>query len=200
LKNNFNRQYFNSGSYKNYRKEADRWVPYVAKKINKIIGKGPARILDVGCAHGYLIAELQNKYKHSVRGIDFSTYAVNNSKHSVRKKISQGNILNLPFEKNNFDVVISLDVINYLKSEDEVAAAARSLVNTSKKYIFFGAIFKHSWTASQKWNPDKLRKSVLSKKEYCEIFKKDGAKLAESFDSENGGAILVFKKHLLKKR
>ena len=195
---NFDEEYFNSGSYKNYKKETDRWVPHVARKINKIIGKKSAKILDVGCAHGYLLAELQNKYQYSVRGIDFSSYAVKKSESSVRNRISQGDILNLPFEKNSFDVVMSLDVINYLK-DNEVSAAIKNLVNIARKHVFFGAIFKHSWTASQKWNPDKLRKSVLSKKEYCEFFQKNGAKMAQSFDSENGGAILVFKKYLVKK-
>lgn len=199
MKNNFNRQYFNSGSYKNYRKEADRWVPYVAKKINKIIGKETAKILDIGCAHGYLIAQLQNKFGYSVRGVDYSTYAVKNSEISVRKKIVQGDILLFPFKKNNFDVVICLDVINYLKDND-VPVAIENLTSIAKEYIFFGAIFKYSWTASQEWNPDKLRKSVLSKKEYVEIFKKNGARLTGSFDSENGGAILVFKKHLANTR
>ena len=150
-------------------------------------------ILDVGCAHGYLIAELQNKYGHSIRGIDFSPYAVKNSEKSVREKIKRGNILKLPFKKNEFDAVICLDVINYLE-EDNILRAIQNLAGVSKKYIFFGAIFKHAWTASQRWNPDKLRKSVLSKKEYTRIFKKNGAKLTGSFDGENGGTILVFKK------
>ena len=195
---NFDEEYFSSGSYKNYKKEAKRWVPRVARKISKIIGNKTAKILDVGCAHGYLIAELQNEHKYSVRGIDFSTHAVKNPEHSVRNKISQGDILNLPFKKNNFDAVICLDVINYFKDND-VSAAIKNLVNIAKKYVFFGAIFKRSWTASQKWNPDKLRKSVLSKKEYSEIFEKNGAKLAGSFDSDNGGTILIFRKILAKK-
>jgi SAM-dependent methyltransferase len=190
---NFGKEYFNTGSYEEYEKEAERWVPKTARKIDRIIGNGPAKILDVGCAHGYLIAKLQNEYGHHVRGIDYSCYAVKNSENSVRKNISQGDILRLPFKKNNFDAVICLDVINYL-GEDKIAPAICSLVNISKKYIFFGAIFKHSWTASQKWNPDELRKSVLAKKEYADIFKKIGAKLAGSFDGENGGSILVFEK------
>lgn len=190
---NFGKEYFNSGSYEEYKKEADRWVPKTARKINKIIGTSPARILDVGCAHGYLIAKLQNEYGHIVRGLDYSDFAVKNSEISVRKSIVQGNILRLPFKKNSFDAMICLDVINYLE-ESEIPAAIRSLANLSRIYIFFGAIFKHSWTASQKWNPDKLRKSVLAKREYTEMFKKNGAKLAGSFDGDNGGSILVFKK------
>lgn len=189
----FDKEYFNSGSYKDYRKEAARWVPKTARKINKIVGKRPAKVLDVGSAHGFLVAELQNKFGYVVQGVDYSAYAVKNSEISVRKNIVRGNILNLPFKKNNFDAVICLDVINYLE-ENEIPKAIQNLVSVSKKYIFFGAIFKYSWTASQKWNPDKLRKSVLSKKEYSGIFKKSRAKLAESFDGENGGSILVFQK------
>jgi len=190
---NFGKEYFSSGSYEDYKKEAERWVPKTARKINKIISNKPAKILDVGCAHGYLIAELQNKHGHSVRGVDYSPYAVKNSEKSVRGKIKRGNIQKLNFRKNEFDAVICLDVINYLE-ENNIPKAIQNLAGVSKKYIFFGAIFKHSWTASQKWNPDKFRKSVLAKKEYIEIFKKYGAKFAESFDGENGGSILVLKK------
>ncbi|MDD5490049.1 MAG: class I SAM-dependent methyltransferase [Candidatus Moranbacteria bacterium] len=193
MKENFDKKYFSSGSYKSYKKLVDAWVPIVAKKINKIIGDKPMKILDVGCAHGYLIAELQNKYGHDVWGIDYSPYAVKNSEKSVRKNIRQGDILKLPFKKNNFDVVISLDVINYLEEKD-IPVAVKNLVGIAKRHIFFGAIFKHAWTASQKWNPDKFRRSVLAKKEYIEIFKKSGAKFAGSFDGENGGTILVLKK------
>ena len=195
---NFDKKYFSSGSYKNYKKEAERWVPKVARKIRRIIGNEPAKILDVGCAHGYLIAELQNKYGYEVRGIDYSQYAVKNSEKSVREKISQGDILKLPFKKDEFETVICLDVINYLR-EEEIPKAIQNLVNVSKKYIFFGAIFKQAWTASQKQNPDKFRQSVLSKKEYIGIFKQYKAKFVKSFDGENGGAILVFKKITSKK-
>lgn len=190
---NFDKKYFSSGSYRSYKKLADSWVPIVARRIDKVIGKKEARILDVGCAHGYLVAELQNKYGHNVRGIDYSDYAVKNSEKSVRGKIKRGNILKLPFKKNNFDIVICLDVINYLEEKD-IPVAVKNLVGIAKKHIFFGAIFKHSWTASQRWNPDKFRKSVLAKKEYIDIFKKYGMKLVKCFDGENGGAVLIFKK------
>lgn len=193
MNSDFGKKYFSSGSYDNYKKEADRWAPIVARKINKIIGGNPVEILDVGCAHGYLIAELQNKFGHSVEGVDFSPYAVKSSEKSVRNKIRRGNILKLPFRKNEFDALICLDVINYLE-EDEIPKAIQNLARISKEHIFFGAIFKHSWTASQRWNPDEFRKSALTKKEYVKLFKKYGAKLAGSFDGENGGALLIFKK------
>lgn len=192
-KKDFGRKYFSTGSYKEYQKEIERWVPPLAKKISKTVKIPEASILDVGCAQGYLIAELHNRYKYSVRGIDFSAYAVKKCEPSVRYNISQGNILNLRFQKNQFDVVICLDVINYLE-KDEVSKAIENLAKVSKKYIFFAAIFKHAWTASQKWNPDKFRKTVLAKKEYIDIFQKNGANLIEIFDGGNGGSILVFEK------
>jgi len=192
-KKDFGKKYFSSGSYKNYKKLADTWVPIVARRINKIIREKKAIILDVGCAHGYLIAELQNKYGYAVQGIDFSHYAVKNSDKSVWKKIKQGNILKLPYKKNQFDVVICLDVINYL-GKDDVSLAIQNLARLTRGYIFFGAIFASAWTASQKLNPDKFRKSVLAKKKYIEMFEKNGVKLIQSFDGDNGGSILVFEK------
>lgn len=194
LERNFGRSYFCTGAYKDYRKVAREWVTFAAKKISKIIGKSSAKILDVGCAHGFLIAELQNAHGFRVRGLECSSFAIKNAEPTVKKKIRKGEILKMPFKKESFDAVLCLDVVNYLKNAGEVSAAVGNLVNVSKKYIFFSAISKYAWQASQKKNPDKLRKSVFSEKEYVNFFKQAGAKMTENFDGRNGGKILIFKK------
>jgi len=196
LSKNFDSKYYKSGIYRNYKNLLAEWVSPVAKKIARFIKKPQAKILDVGCAHGYLIAELQDEYNFIVRGIDYSSYAVRSAIPSVRGKIRQGNILNLPFRNNIFDAVICLDVVNYLTT-NEIKKAIANLIKVSKKYIFFCAIFRRSSWASQKINPDKFRISVLSKKEYVDIFNQKGAGLIKNFQAENGGQILVFEKRPL---
>jgi len=190
----FGKKYFCTGSYDKYLKTTADWVPFVARKITKIIKRPGAEILDVGCAQGFLIAELRKKHSFRVRGIEYSSYARKNAVPEVKKSIEKGNILKLPFKKESFDAVICLDVVNYLNDLGEVAEAVKNLVDVSRKYIFFGAIFKHSWTASQEDNPDELRKTVFSKKEYVDCFQKAGAKLNGDFDGNNGGRILSFTK------
>ncbi|MFA4998939.1 MAG: methyltransferase domain-containing protein [Candidatus Paceibacterota bacterium] len=190
----FDKKFFNSGAYKNYRKILSAWVRPMARRISKTVGDRPSiKILDIGCGFGDLIAELQNKYRFEVSGIDYSSYAVRKADPSIRKRIKKGSILDSAFKKNGFDAVVCFDVIYYL-SPKEVDKAIKNLVDASRKYIFFNSIYRHSFDASQRNNPDPLRNKVLSKKEYISIFSKNGAKLVKSFREKNGGETLVFKK------
>lgn len=190
----FDKKFFNSGVYKNYRKILSNWVSPVAKRISRIMRDKPsAKILDIGCGFGDLIAELQNRYHFKVNGIDYSSYAVRKADSSVKKRIRKGNILNNVFKKNGFDAVICFDVIYYL-SPKEVEKAIKNLVDISREYVFFNSIYRHSFDCSQKHNPDPLRDTVLSKKEYINIFSEKGAKFIKSFREKNGGETLVFKK------
>ena len=190
----FDKKFFTSGRYKNYKEILSWWVKPVARRIRRVLkGKKSARVLDIGCGYGDLLAELQDKYNFSVQGIDPSPYAVKKARPSVRKKIKKGSILKLPFKKNSFDVVVCFDVIYYLTLE-ETKKAIKSLVNVSRGFIFFNSLYRHSPEASQRINPDSLRITVLSKKEYIDIFRKNEAKLIGSFREDNGGQTFVFKK------
>ena len=190
----FDKNFFSSGVYKNYQAFLAEWVGPVAKKICQILRDKPsAKILDVGCGFGTLLAELQNKYHLEVAGLECSSYALQKSEPSVRAKIKRGNLLNPPFQKNSFEAVICFDVIYYFTSPETIRAI-KNLVNLSRDYVFLNSVYRHSLHASQKRNPDSLRLVMLSKKEYIEIFSKCGAKLVKSFYGENGGDILVFKK------
>lgn len=191
----FNKKFFTSGAYKNYKEILSEWVAPVAKRIYLILKNKPsAKILDVGCGFGDLIAELQNKYNFSVEGLDRSSYAIRKAQPSVRKKIKKGNILKLPFKENNFDVVVCFDTIYYLTLK-ETKKAIKNLVDVSRDYIFFNSIYRHSRDASPKYNPDPLRITVLSKKEYINLFSQNGAKFIKSFREENGGETLIFQKN-----
>ena len=191
----FNKKYFTSGYYKNYKEILAGWVRPIAKRIYRMLeNKKPAKILDVGCGFGDLLAELQNKYNFSVRGIEYSPYAIKKSRLSVRKKIRKGNILKLPFNKNSFDAVICFDVVPHLNLEG-TTRAIKNLIKVSKKYIFFSSVYRHSIWASQKLNPDKLRISALSQKEYIDLFLKNGARFVKKFYGENSGDVLIFKKN-----
>ena len=190
----FDKKFFSSGVYDNYQALLASWVGPVAKKISKILEvKKEAKVLDVGCGFGTLLAELQDKYNFRVAGLEYSPYAIQKSEPSVRAKIKKGSILRLPFKKNSFDVVVCFDVIYYVNPK-ETPKAIKNLIDTSRKYVFFSSLYRHSLEASQKHNPDPLRLTVLSKKEYIDFFSKNGAKLIEHFYSRNGEDILVFKK------
>ena len=195
-RNYFDAKFFSSGVYKDYRDYRDdvlAWVKPTAQKINTVIRnlENP-KILDVGCAQGFLIAELQNKYGFVVRGLEYSKYAVKSADRSVKKKIISGDILNSRhFPKNSFEVVICFDVFEYLNGA-EMKKAAKNLALWSKKYIFFNTLYKHSKQSSQKINPDPHRLSPLRQPDYVQMFKNNSLELIKKFTS--GGEILVFEK------
>lgn len=91
-----------------------RWKP-VAADIIKHFGltKG-ARVLDVGCAKGYLVRELVDQGIDAY-GVDISPYAVRNCHADIVGRIHVGNAIDLPFTDGTFDCVIAVDVVHNLE-------------------------------------------------------------------------------------
>ena len=103
--------------YGGYRYDG-RWVP-VAHDIIAHFGLKPGdRVLDVGCAKGFLVKDLADALPGlEVRGLDISEYALANCHRDVADRLQLGNAEDLPFPDNSFDCVISLDCVHNLPRE-----------------------------------------------------------------------------------
>lgn len=78
-------------------------------------------VLDVGCGFGWLEYRLKDKVKH-ITGIDVNDNDILKAKNEINSKNVEfitGNALKLPFKDNNFDVVISSEVIEHLPKNSE---------------------------------------------------------------------------------
>lgn len=93
----------------------DERFEIVAEKIIKIYN--PHRILEIGCAKGFLIYELIKKGVNAI-GIDISYYAIHNTLSDVKPFLIQANVKTLPFKKNSFDFVVTRDVMEHIKESD----------------------------------------------------------------------------------
>ena len=51
----------------------------------------------------------------TIKGIDVSDYAINNSMPEIKEFVQTGNAKKLPFPDNFFDVVISINTIHNLE-------------------------------------------------------------------------------------
>lgn len=191
---NFGKKYFSSGGYDEYETDVESWIGNMARMVKKYIGnEKKSRVLDAGCAHGYLIAELQNKYRITVEGLEYSDFAIKRADKTVKNKIKNGSILTAKFPRNGFDAVICLDVFSYF-TEKEAMKAAEQLSSWTNKFIFFSSVYRHSRHASQKLNPDEFRKTTFTQKEYIKIFSESGVRFLKKRNVGNGGDILIFKK------
>ena len=106
--------------YGGYRYDG-RWVP-VAKDIIEHFNLKPGdRVLDVGCAKGFLVKDLLAEGIDAY-GLDISEYAVMNCEAEVVGRIHQGNGNHLPFPDNSFDCVLSLNTVHNFKRDEAIVA------------------------------------------------------------------------------
>lgn len=96
-----------------------RWRSVAEKLVAHYNLKVGQKVLDVGCGKGYLLYELTQIVPGlSVSGVDISEYALANAKEEIRGHLQYGKAQELPFEDNEFDLVISLTTLHNLKIFD----------------------------------------------------------------------------------
>jgi SAM-dependent methyltransferase len=158
MKSSFNEKYFSSGWYLNYLKNFKKVGNFVAKRLIEILNpKKTWKFLDVGCGMGGLILALR-KMGYRAFGTEISDFCLQNS--PAKKWIIKGNILNLPFKNESFEVVTCLDVIVYLNKK-EIEKAVDELKRVTKIFLFLETIQKFSPNSYQRYNPDPLRKKDI---------------------------------------
>lgn len=100
--------------YGGYRYDG-RWVPVARDIIGHFELKPGDRVLDIGCAKGFLVKDLLDALPGlEVFGLDISEYALMNSPPEVVGRLHLGSADHLPFPDASFDCVISLDTIHNL--------------------------------------------------------------------------------------
>ena len=87
--------------------------PTLAEELTKAFPER-GRILDLGCATGVLVNELQ-KLGWDAHGVDISQWAV---EHAVCPNVTRGDARSLPFPEDFFDVMISQDVMEHIPTSD----------------------------------------------------------------------------------
>src|SRR5215471_16066940 len=108
----FGKEYFDGDrgqGYGGYRYDG-RWVP-IAERMRDYYGlKAGARVLDVGCAKGFLLHDLRAVIPGiHVAGLDVSPYAIAHAMEDVRPYLVVGTAERLPFANEAFDLVISIN-------------------------------------------------------------------------------------------
>jgi ubiquinone/menaquinone biosynthesis C-methylase UbiE len=101
-------------------------------------------VLDVGCGNGKNIKYLLDNDIRAF-GIDFSEKLV---KVCKRKKldVTVGDVLNIPFNDNSFDNIISIAVIHHLQKEEDRIKALNEMIRVCKNN---GKILISVWAVEQ---------------------------------------------------
>jgi ubiquinone/menaquinone biosynthesis C-methylase UbiE len=111
-----------SYGYGGYRYDG-RWIPVAEDIVKHFSLRAGDRILDVGCAKGFLVKDLQKACPGlEAFGIDISEYALMNCEPEVVGRLHLGSAVRLPFPANSFDAVISINTVHNLERHELVTA------------------------------------------------------------------------------
>jgi len=116
----FGKEYFDGTREQGYGgyKYDGRWLPVAKDIVEHYKLKAGSRVLDIGCAKGYLVKDLMTVCPGmEVFGIDISLYAITNCENETIGRLHLGDARSLPFPDASFDVAISINTIhNFDKS------------------------------------------------------------------------------------
>ena len=139
----FAREYFDGErgqGYGGYRYDG-RWEP-IAERMRDFYGlRAGDRVLDVGCAKGFLLHDLRRVVAGvRVAGLDISAYALGQAMDDVRPFLARGSADRLPFADKAFDLVVSINTVHNL--ERRRTASGRSARSSGSA----GATVTSRWT------------------------------------------------------
>tara|TARA_B100000965_G_scaffold308006_1_gene267017 strand:+ start:864 stop:1514 length:651 start_codon:yes stop_codon:yes gene_type:complete len=106
--------------YGGYRYDG-RWVPVAKDIVEHFDLKPGARVLDVGCAKGFLVKDLV-AVGIDAYGLDVSKYALMHCEPEVVGRLQIGSCDDLPFPDASFDAVLAINTIHNLDREGCVRA------------------------------------------------------------------------------
>ncbi len=151
------------------------WQPVVPTFQDKYGLKAGTRVLDVGCAKGFMLHDMVQLIPGiEVAGVDVSAYAIETSLESVRPFLKVADARYLPYEDKSFDLVVSINTIHNLE-QPELVKGLKEIQRVSKgnSYITVDAYRDEAERERMmKWNL--TAKTILHVDEWKALFKEVG--------------------------
>ena len=151
------------------------WTEVVKDFVNYYKLKSGAKILDVGCAKGFMLFDLKRQFpKIEVTGIDISKYAIDNSHPKIKKFLKIGDAKKIDFEDNYFDLVISINTVHNLDIDD-CKKSIKEISRVSKRHSFLTVdAFNNEEEKKRMYMWNLTAKTIMSVEEWKKTFKEIG--------------------------
>jgi ubiquinone/menaquinone biosynthesis C-methylase UbiE len=151
------------------------WKDVVSDFISHYSLTKKSRILDVGCAKGFMVYDFLQKLPGAeILGVDISDYAINNCKPEVAGYLKVGNAKELLYPDNYFDLVISINTIHNLDLV-ECKEALEEISRVSRGFSFITVDAYRNQDEKERmmaWNL--TAKTILSVDDWISLFDEVG--------------------------
>jgi ubiquinone/menaquinone biosynthesis C-methylase UbiE len=151
------------------------WSETVIRFMDHYALAEDCRILDVGCAKGFMLYDFQRLFPTAhLSGVDISDYAVAMAAEEIKPCLKVGSADELPYEDDSFDLVISINTVHNLPI-DRCKKALHEIQRVTRRHAF---ITVDAWRNDQerenmlKWNLTAL--TYMHVDEWVALFKEVG--------------------------
>jgi protein-L-isoaspartate(D-aspartate) O-methyltransferase len=113
-----------------------RWRPFAEKLIDHYGLKAGDKVLDIGCAKGFLVHDFRQALPGlEAVGLDISEYAIANAMPDVRTFLRVGSAAELPYTDHHFELVVSVNTLHNLYLPD-LSKALREIERVGRRHKF----------------------------------------------------------------
>jgi len=134
----FGKDYFDGDrqyGYGGYKYDG-RWRPFAEKLIDHYGLKTGDKILDIGCAKGFLVHDFRQALPGlEAIGLDVSDYAIANAMPDVKPFLRVGTAAELPYPDHHFDLVVSVNTLHNLYLPD-LFKSLREIERVGRRHKF----------------------------------------------------------------
>jgi ubiquinone/menaquinone biosynthesis C-methylase UbiE len=126
------------------------------------------RVLDIGCGSGYHL-EFMNRLSLDVTGIDASPYMINLARERLgnRCSLNRGMAEDLPYEDNEFDLVVLINTLEFL---DDPLEALREAGRVASGRVFIGVMNSLAWHYLRTKSQNLFRESLFNQVKFFNVW------------------------------
>lgn len=150
------------------------WSKVVQDISNYYKLKDGSKILDVGCAKGFMLYDFYKLNRNfQLHGIDISEYAIENSIEELKPNLKIANAINIPYDDNSFDLVISINTIHNLDKKN-CANSLKEISRVSRENAFITVdAFRDENERKRMFAWNLTAKTIMSVDEWKYFFKEN---------------------------
>jgi len=133
----YDESYYTGGSHKVFSNYLGEERPRRASARRRVwalrLLRRSGRLLDVGCAAGYFLAEAQRHYE--VQGVELSEFSSSVARYHFGLDVFTGTMQQAQFPAKTFDLITLWDVIEHVPDPDAVLAEAARVLKPNGRLV-----------------------------------------------------------------